>query len=235
MSTDLPPAARGVSVTYTPDVLLSVPIIADEEVLDRLYAHSRHGNGLELRALALHLGITEPSRTHQWVIGWEQAAGDRPARLVWYDPQKLAAIDEEIHYLTEHCGPGLALEVTQGLGWDEWEVVITDADAGDDPWAQAAPYGHSRMGDAPGPAPEQAAAAAPPASKAPSVGSMQVPVPATEDAADGPGPAAPTPPAAPAAADADTAGPAPLEPTVPRPGLGDRRPGGPEGPAEARR
>jgi hypothetical protein len=235
MKTDQSPPARGVSITYTPDVLLSVPIIADETVLDQLYAHSRYGNGLELRALALHLGITEPSRTHQWVIGWEQPDGDRAARLVWYDPEKLASIDEEIQDLTEHFGPGVALEVTQGLGWDDWEVVITDADTEADPWAKAEPYEHIRAGEAPGPAPEPAAAVAPPAPEPPSAASIQVPVPSTENAADGPGVALPIPPAAATTAEADTEGPAESGSTVPQPAPVDRRLRGPEGPAEARR
>lgn len=147
MSTNQQPTDRGVAITYAPGVLLSVPIIADEDLLDRLHANSKHRNGLELRAIALHLGITEPSRHHQWVIGWEQLNGDRPARLVWYDPEKLAAIEEEIQFLTKHYGPDVALEVTQGPGWDDWEVVITSSGTEHDPWDHAVPQPHHDNGD----------------------------------------------------------------------------------------
>jgi hypothetical protein len=228
MSTNQPPAARSVSVTYAPGVLLSVPIIADETVLDQLYAHSQHANGLELRALALHLGITEPSRHHQWVIGKEQSDG---TRLVWYDPEKLAAIDDEIRYCIEHFGPDVALVVTQcGPGWDEWDVDMTGVDVEADPWVQAIVDKDAPAGDEPGTAESAPAAAGPPGA-----GSIQVPVPATENVTGEAAAPPPPHPEASTAADPDIIGPGRPEPTVPHHAPADREPRGPQDPPVAGR
>lgn len=128
-------------VTLSPDVLLSVPVIADAAVLDRLYAASASADAIALRAFAMTLGLARPSWDHEWVLGWEATGEGEPDRLVWYDPHKLTAIAEAIAEAREVYSADAALVITHGRGWDDWSVDLASAGPRviDDPWAAHPP------------------------------------------------------------------------------------------------
>lgn len=119
------PQESPVRVHFAPGLALSIPIIADRDVIDQLYAYAGTAAGAEVRAYALRLGITEPSDQHEWTIGWSSPGPDRPARLVWYQPDKLARIEAEVRAAIRTHPDADEITVAQGAGWDEIDLRIT--------------------------------------------------------------------------------------------------------------
>lgn len=128
------PATRP-TISYGSGVRLSVPVIADSETIHALYTAAQTTAVAELRAVAEDLGLTPPTEHHTWAIGWTGPVSEPDRRLVWYDPDKLHAIDAMIDRITAEHPDLTAMIVIQGACWDDWVVAFTadDLEAEDDP------------------------------------------------------------------------------------------------------
>lgn len=103
----------------------TAPIIADRKVFDEFHRRARLSGPIGLRAIASALGIRPPSTMHTWSIGWAPDPGRGSERLVWYDPNKLGRIDQQISAALQDCPEDGEIVLSQGLGWDEIDVRIT--------------------------------------------------------------------------------------------------------------
>lgn len=112
-------------VVYRPSVVLSLPIVADRDVIDQLYDYAQTASGLSLSTAARQLGITPPSSRHRWAVGWSAPTDpELPSRLVWYDPDKLASIDATVRRIAAEHPEVDEVTVVQGTGWDDWAVTV---------------------------------------------------------------------------------------------------------------
>lgn len=119
-------------IIYKPGVVLSVPIVADRDVMDRLYQYASTAGGPELATIAQNLGVTRPSTNHRWAIGWSTPSEpDQASRLVWYDPDKVAGINAMARQVLEQNPRTSEVQVFQGPGWNDWGFASTGDDQND--------------------------------------------------------------------------------------------------------